>query len=154
VSLYYYLFSGRNVNVLVPHPWKELHNRFVSTYNQSGVCNVMGSSRSVMGLHKQGHAFGMKLELRETHTEDRRRIFVAMITEEVSTDGTVTVMADSSGKIQFASESVLKVFGHPAIEITGEDISIFMPDSRSFSHAGCMKRYIETGEGKIGMRKK
>jgi two-component system sensor kinase FixL len=142
---------GRNVNVLVPHPWKELHNRFISTYNQTGACHVMGSSRSVYGLHKQGHSFAMKFDLRESHTEDRRRIFVAMITEEIPSDGVVTIMADSVGQIQGASESVLKVFGWTASEIIGEDIRIIMPDSRAFSHVGCMKRYIETGEGTISM---
>jgi PAS domain-containing protein len=144
------LFLGRNINVLVPHPWKELHNRFVSTYNQTGVCKVMGSTRSLMGLHKQGHAFAMKLELRESHTEDRRRILVGMITEEATSDGEVIVLANATGEIQFASESVLRVFGYTAVEIVRENVSILMPETQSFSHAGHMSRYMETGEGKIG----
>jgi PAS domain-containing protein len=111
----------------------------------------MGTTRSLFGLHKQGHAFNIKLDLRESHTEDRKRLLVAMIREDVESDGAVTVLADSTGVIQFASENVLRTFGYPAAEIAGENVSILMPDSHAFSHAGYMSRYMDTGESNIGM---
>jgi PAS domain S-box-containing protein len=69
-----------------------------------------------------------------------------MITDEVSSDGVVTVLANYTGEIQYASENMLQVFGYPAIEITGENMSVLLPDSQSFSHGG-----IVTEESNIGM---
>jgi PAS domain S-box-containing protein len=75
----------------------------------------------------------------------------AMISEDVESDGAVNILADSTGVIQFASEIVLRTFGYPGAEIAGENVSILMPDSHAFSHAGYMSRYMDTGESNIGM---
>ena len=47
--------EGRNIKIIVPSPYKEKHNQYMSDYTKTGEGSVMGTSRMIYGLHKQGN---------------------------------------------------------------------------------------------------
>ena len=54
---------GRNINIVVPAPWKSQHDRYVQQYLEGKPAGVMGSGRHVKGLRKDGSVFPLFLSL-------------------------------------------------------------------------------------------
>ena len=52
--------EGRNIKMIVPSPYKEKHNQYMSHYTKTGEASVMGSTRMLYGLHKQGKPLPIK----------------------------------------------------------------------------------------------
>jgi two-component system sensor kinase FixL len=141
---------GRNINIIVPPPWKEYHNSFISKFKGSkGQSKFMGTTRKLFGHHKQGHAFEIMFELKESRDQDRKREFIGLISAIPQTDERVKVISDSKGDILMVSGSIQKAFGYQASDLIGNNVSMLMPESHAAAHHTYLSRYIETGEGKV-----
>ena len=62
-------------------------------------------------------------------------------------DAIITI--DQKGIIQDCNPAVEQVFGYPAAEILGRNISLLMPKPHRKKHDGYLRRYLETGEAHI-----
>ncbi len=78
---------GRNVNVLMPAPYREQHDSYLERYYQTGERRIIGLSRIVVGLRRDGSTFPMELWVGEARTGDRRFFtgFVRDLTERQET---------------------------------------------------------------------
>ena len=79
---------GRNVSLLMPPPYREEHDRYISRYLTTGEKRIIGIDRVVTGLRKDGSTFPMKLEVGEMKSGDRRFFtgFVSDLTERQETE--------------------------------------------------------------------
>ena len=79
---------GQNVSVLMPSPYREEHDRYLTNYRRTGVRKIIGIGREVMGRRKDGTTFPMELSVGEMRVADRRFFtgFVRDLTERQETE--------------------------------------------------------------------
>lgn len=68
---------GQNVSVLMPFPYSEEHEQFITEYLRSGKSTIIGQEREVRGLRKNGRSFPMDLAISEFYLGSRR-MFIAI----------------------------------------------------------------------------
>ena len=69
---------GRNVDLLMPSPYREEHNDYLRRYDETGERRVIGIGRTVEGRRKDGSVFPMQLLVGETR-QGNERVFVGTI---------------------------------------------------------------------------
>jgi len=79
---------GRNVSLLMPSPFREGHDGYISRYLATGERRIIGIDRVVTGQRKDGSTFPMKLEVGEVRSGDRRFFtgFIRDLTERQTTE--------------------------------------------------------------------
>ena len=69
---------GRNVNVLMPSPYREEHDAYVSRYLSTGEKKIIGIGREVQGRRKDGSVFPLQLSVSEMTVGGERK-FTGML---------------------------------------------------------------------------
>ncbi len=79
--------AGLNVSLLMPSPYREHHDGYLARYLATGEKQIIGSSRVVIGLRKDGSTFPMELSISETIGQQSRHFtgFVRDLTERHET---------------------------------------------------------------------
>ena len=69
---------GQNVSILMPPPYREAHDAYLTHYLQTGERKIIGIGREVVGRRKDGTTFPMELAVGETLV-DNQRIFTGIV---------------------------------------------------------------------------
>jgi len=69
---------GRNINVLMPEPYRAQHDGYLANYNATGHRRVIGIGREVFGQRKDGSLFPIDLSVGE-FTVGGRKLFTGII---------------------------------------------------------------------------
>ncbi|WP_343892719.1 PAS domain S-box protein [Sphingomonas oligophenolica] len=69
---------GRNVDILMPSPYRERHDAYIARYKQTGERRIIGIGRVVVGRRRDGTEFPMELSVGEA-SSDGHRIFTGFI---------------------------------------------------------------------------
>ncbi len=69
---------GRNVNMLMPHPYHEEHDTYLARYLATGRAKIIGTGRDVQGLRKDGSTFPLHLSVGQI-TVDGSRKFTGIV---------------------------------------------------------------------------
>lgn len=86
-----------------------------------------------------------ELKKTEKNLRDREEKLRAVLNNVV--DGIITT--DEKGIIKTINPAAEYIFGYRATEVTGENITILIPEPLKSNHHGYMERYIKTGAAKI-----
>ena len=80
--------AGKNVSMLMPSPFREEHDGYISHYLGTGEKRIIGFDRVVTGARKDGSTFPMKLEVAEMQSGEQRFFtgFVRDLTERQRTE--------------------------------------------------------------------
>jgi len=70
--------AGSNVSMLMPSPYREMHDGYLARYLETGEKRIIGSGREVVGLRKNGSVFPMDLSVAEMQFQGRR-MFTGMV---------------------------------------------------------------------------
>ena len=63
---------GRNVNMLMPSPYREHHDSYLKRYIETGERRIIGVGRVVVGERKDGSTFPMELAVGEMKSVGKR----------------------------------------------------------------------------------
>ena len=159
---------GRNVTVLMPSPYREEHDEYLSRYQRTGQATIIGVGREVTGLRRDGTTFPLHLAVGEMALGGERK-FTGIVHDltartklverlraseehwrsiiESAVDGIVVI--DSRGLIEAFNPAAERLFGYPASDVLGRNVRMLMPSPFREEHDGYLARYLSTGVAKI-----
>jgi two-component system sensor kinase FixL len=79
--------TGQNVRMLMPSPYREQHDGYLSHYRDTGERRVIGKGRIVVGQRHDGSTFPMELAVGEV-TGGGRRLFTGFVRDITERRGT------------------------------------------------------------------
>jgi PAS domain S-box-containing protein len=159
---------GQNVKMLMPSPYREEHDNYLTNYHRTGERKIIGIGREVVGRRKDGSTFPMDLSVGAA-TDEGKPIFVGIIHDlterkrheqavievaarlravvDTAVDGVILI--DAQGLIQMFNPACERLFGYRADEVIGENVKMLMPGSYREEHDSYLANYHRTGERKI-----
>jgi PAS domain S-box-containing protein len=70
--------TGKNINILMPEPYQNEHNSYISHYFQTKEPKIIGIGREVLGKRKSGTTFPIDLSVNTTMSQGKH-IFIGVI---------------------------------------------------------------------------
>ncbi|MCC7271668.1 MAG: PAS domain S-box protein [Alphaproteobacteria bacterium] len=80
--------AGQNVKILMPSPYREEHDGYLSRYLRTGERRIIGIGRLVVGMRRDGSTFPMELAVGEMRTGEMRKFtgFIRDLSERQRTE--------------------------------------------------------------------
>jgi two-component system sensor kinase FixL len=160
---------GQNVKMLMPAPYRDEHDGYLSHYRTTGERRIIGSGRNVEGRRADGSTFPMYLSVGEITPDGGDQLFVGIIrdrTEQhayeealreqterlrsiIETVPDAIIVIDEKGAIESFSPAAERLFGWSSAEVIGHNVKMLMPAPYQSKHDSYLERYRKTGERRI-----
>eukprot|EP00744_Colponema_vietnamica_P003861 GILI01005848.1.p1 GENE.GILI01005848.1~~GILI01005848.1.p1 ORF type:complete len:1703 (+),score=309.22 GILI01005848.1:620-5110(+) len=155
---------GQNVNILMTHDVARVHDAYLEAYRRTLVRHIIGSTRSVVGKHKDGTELYIELQVSE-FIVDHQRCFVGFANDRragmeleqsnrinnamisLATHPIITI--DSLNNINHFNPAAEKQFGYNFEEVFGQNVKMLMPSQIAEMHDSYIARYKSTGQSRV-----
>ncbi len=126
---------GKNINILMPTPYREEHDQYIANYLQSGNRKIIGIGREAEGRRKNGQTFPLDLAVSEFFVgkkryfagivrdiSDRRKIEIALREQRnftdaiLSTSGALIMVVNRDGRIVRFNNALETLTGYSSDE--------------------------------------
>ena len=133
--------KGRNVNMLMPSPYREQHDRYLAHYMTTGERRIIGIGRVVSGLRRDGSVFPMELSVGEVRLAGRRCFtgFVRDLTERQATEKRLQEL-----QAELLHVSRVSAMGQMASTLAHE---LNQPLTAVINYAKAVKRLLDRPDG-------
>ena len=127
---------GANVKLLMPAPYRDAHDGYLSTYRETGVKKIIGIGREVSGRRKDGSTFPMYLSIGEIWLEGKR-YFVGVthdltrlkraeerlitLSAAVEQSPAAVMISNKEGRIEYVNNRFVHLTGYEADELIGQN---------------------------------
>ncbi len=133
---------GKNVSMLMPGPYREQHDGYLSRYLATGEKRIIGIDRVVVGRRADGSTFPMKLAVGETRTGDKV-YFTGFIRDLTERQESAAQLEAAQGEL--ARLARLNELGEMASTLAHE---LNQPLSAIANYVqGCIRLLDQVGEG-------
>ncbi|KAI9223189.1 hypothetical protein BC828DRAFT_376558 [Blastocladiella britannica] len=141
---------GRNVNVIMPEPYRSFHDGWISSYRQAANKPTLGTPRIVFGHHSRGWSFPIQLRIMESfESPTSKHQFVGLITPLPVQSRTGAIIISTKGVIQLVERSICTMFNYKPNELVGHNISILMPRELAVQHDMILARYAGPAKSRV-----
>jgi len=98
---------GSNVSLLMPDPYASSHNGYLSSYLETGKRHIIGTSREVEAVRKDGSLFPVEINVREVKMGEDRR-YIGIIRDLTERNSTQQALIDAETRSRLLLESVVE----------------------------------------------
>jgi len=150
----------QNVKKLMPIHIAEKHDKYLRTYQNTGVKNVVGKTLRQTAQRMDGRQFPVELSIREVKSEAAQNMFISYI-RDLTEDQTVSraqqvsrvvmevvpspiIVIDCKGTILRASHSCATTFGYGLDELEGQNVKLLMHQADAKHHDKRLATYMRT----------
>jgi len=151
---------GQNVTLLMPESYRNNHGTYFENYMKTGKSKIIGSSREVEGLRKDGTAFPIDLAVSEMRIADKQLFtgIIRDITHRREAEKAIkesesrfrdlanllpqTVWEiDAEGYFTFVNDEGFKTFGYTPNDLENgvSSIELFVPEDQERAMANALK---------------
>jgi two-component system CheB/CheR fusion protein len=89
---------GRNISLLMPEPYREEHDDYLRRYFETRETHVIGNSRDLMALHRDGHSFPITLSVSEV---DHLGLYTGVISDRSQLQKLQREVLLAAGEVQW-----------------------------------------------------
>jgi PAS domain S-box-containing protein len=153
---------GRNVNALMPEPFRSRHDGYIRHHLETGERKIIGIGRQVMARRKNGAIFPVHLSV-SAFEADGQRYFtgilhdlseqrVGVLAEQALLQAIFThlpdalLIVDPQSTITLCNPAVMRVFGYAPEEIIGKSMSLLHETPAEFQRAQELSERLKENE--------
>lgn len=136
---------GQNVKMLMPSPYREQHDAYLLNFAQTHVAKMIGTTRKVEAVHRDGSVFQIDLSVMMTTRANKQQVYVASIQQTVCK--TVNMLVSLEGAILSVVNS--ERLGYAPATLIGKNIAILVPSPWKRLHDTYMRSYLETNKSEV-----
>jgi two-component system sensor histidine kinase/response regulator len=105
---------GRNVNTLMPEPYRSQYDSYLELYGITGVAHIIGIAHEVMGLRRDDSTFPLELTVSEMWLGSERHFIVLVrdITEHKQAEHQLIAAKDAAQQASAAKSAFLSAMSH------------------------------------------
>lgn len=133
---------GNNIRMLMPEPYRSAHDGYLDNFKRTGIKNVIGRRREVMGRRKDGSIFPIELGVFETALNEHK-FFIGSISDisfrkQAEAELRIAAIAfetqlgmlitDANGVILRVNHAFTEINGYSSAEVVGQTPRLLKSD--------------------------